>query len=308
MDDSAHGDFLDSSPKPEECVMQDPPYPSDTRAKGWRLEIDHERIDQSDTWALAKPEVRPWLLMLWLVAWKQTPCGSLPAEDDLIAARIGMSAIAFSKHRAVLMRGWWLAEDGRLYHNVLVQRVQEMLAKRMKDAERAAKSRSIKSQSQANHAGVTRDADVTHAFPTREFDTKHQAPEPEPGNSKTEARKKIPKKENSKPDALALLALRSVPEPLALDWISLRKEKRLPITETAVAGIEREALKAGMPFPEAIRICCEKGWAGFEAIWLLNGNKIGKSRAPPTLAERNKAAFEEAEKMIFGEGGANAAG
>ncbi len=177
MDDSAHGDFLDSSPKPEECVMQDPPYPSDTRAKGWRLEIDHERIDQSDTWALAKPEVRPWLLMLWLVAWKQTPCGSLPAEDDLIAARIGMSAIAFSKHRAVLMRGWWLAEDGRLYHNVLVQRVQEMLAKRMKDAERAAKSRSIKSQSQANHAGVTRDADVTHAFPTREFDTKHQAPD-----------------------------------------------------------------------------------------------------------------------------------
>ena len=284
------------------------PYPADTKSKGWRFEIDHERIRQSDTWALAKPETRPWLLMLWMVAWEQVPCGSLPADDELIAAKIGMSGKIFEKHKRVIMRGWWEADDGRLYHNVIVQRVEEMLVKRGKDAVRAAKSRANRSESHGSHSNVTRDTQVSNTQPTREFDTKHQAPEPEPGNSKTEARKKIPKKENSKPDALALLALRSVPEPLALDWISLRKEKRLPITETAVAGIEREALKAGMPFPEAIRICCEKGWAGFEAIWLLNGNKIGKSRAPPTLAERNKAAFEEAEKMIFGEGGANAAG
>ncbi len=157
--------------------MREPPFPADTRAKGWRLEIDHERIDQSDTWALAKPEVRPWLLMLWLVAWKQTPCGSLPAEGELVAARIGMSPGMFAKHRGVLMRGWWAASDGRLYHNVLVQRVQEMLAKRMKDAERAAKSRANKAQSQSGHAHVTRDTDASSAQPTREFDTKHLEPE-----------------------------------------------------------------------------------------------------------------------------------
>lgn len=157
--------------------MQEPPFPPDTRAKGWRLEIDHERIDQSDTWALAKPEVRPWLLMLWLVAWKQTPCGSLPAEDELVVARIGMSPSVFARYRGVLMRGWWAASDGRLYHNVLVQRVQEMLAKRMKDAERAAKSRANKAASQGSSAGVTRDATVSHEAPTREFDTKHQEPE-----------------------------------------------------------------------------------------------------------------------------------
>lgn len=34
------------------------PYPCDTRAKGWRFELDHERIRQSDTWALAPPEIR----------------------------------------------------------------------------------------------------------------------------------------------------------------------------------------------------------------------------------------------------------
>jgi hypothetical protein len=88
-----------------------------------------------------------------------------------------MSRASFIKHRAVLMRGWWLAEDGRLYHNVLVQRVQEMLAKRAKDAERAAKSRAAKAKSPTNHASVTRDTPVNHAPPTCEFDTKHQAPD-----------------------------------------------------------------------------------------------------------------------------------
>ena len=114
------------------------PYPADVRAKGWRFELDHERIEQSDTWALAPSELRPWLLMLWMTAWKQTPCGSLPDEDALIAARIGMPAKTFHKHSAVLRRGWWLAEDGRLYHDTIVERVTEMT--KVKDKERARKA------------------------------------------------------------------------------------------------------------------------------------------------------------------------
>lgn len=114
------------------------PYPADTRAKGWRLEIDHERIRQSDTWALAAPEVRPWLLMMWMVAWEQTPCGALPNDDALIVARLGMPQKLFTKHRAILMRCWWLADDGRLYHEVLTQRVNEMLDSRRKNAKRVA--------------------------------------------------------------------------------------------------------------------------------------------------------------------------
>lgn len=118
--------------------MASAPYPAETRAKGWRLEIDHERVRQSDTWALAAPEVRPWLLMMWMVAWEQTPCGALPNDDALIVARLGMPQKLFAKHRAILMRCWWLADDGRLYHDVLVQRVTEMLDSRKKNAKRVA--------------------------------------------------------------------------------------------------------------------------------------------------------------------------
>ncbi|MBH9645067.1 DUF1376 domain-containing protein [Burkholderia vietnamiensis] len=114
------------------------PYPSDTRAKGWRFELDYERIRQSDTWALAAPEIRPWLLMLWMTAWEQTPCGSLPDDDELIAARIGMSLEQFQSVKKRLMRGWWLADDGRLYHNTMVERVLEMIDRR--DGERIRKA------------------------------------------------------------------------------------------------------------------------------------------------------------------------
>ncbi|WP_342704251.1 hypothetical protein OHZ10_08050 [Burkholderia arboris] len=120
------------------------PYPPDTRAKGWRFELDLERIERSDTWALTPADLRPWLLMLWSTAWQQEPCGSLPANDELIAARIGMKTTVFVKNRDKLMRGWWLADDGRLYHNTIVTRVLEMLAAREKERARKAGQRERK--------------------------------------------------------------------------------------------------------------------------------------------------------------------
>lgn len=122
------------------------PYPADTRAKGWRFELDYERIEQSATWGLTtlKPDARPWLLMTWYTAWKQTPCGSMPADPEVFAGLIGASDATFAKHRKVLLRGWWLADDGLLYHDTLVQRVLEMLKQRRGDASRQAANRAKK--------------------------------------------------------------------------------------------------------------------------------------------------------------------
>jgi hypothetical protein len=125
-------------------VIRPVPYPADTRAKGWRFELDHERIEQSDTWALAPSDVKPWLLMLWVTAWRQEPCGSLPNEDELIAVRIGMPMKTFAKVRSKLMRGWWEAEDGRLYHDTVTKRVLEMLAAREAERRRKAEYRQRK--------------------------------------------------------------------------------------------------------------------------------------------------------------------
>lgn len=117
------------------------PYPADTRAKGWRFELDLERVRQSDTWAKAGAPLRPWLLMLWAVAWEQTPCGSLPDDDEAIAGKLDMPLKQFSAAREKLLRGWYRAEDGRLYHSTLTERVLEMLEYRRKEAARRAGSR-----------------------------------------------------------------------------------------------------------------------------------------------------------------------
>ena len=134
------------------------PFPSDTRAKGWRFEIDIERIRQSDTWALATPEVRPWLLLLWVTAWEQVPCGSLPNDDALIAARIGMTPKAFAKAKPVLMRGWAEADDGRLYHSTITARVLAMLETKRKESERKAAYRArMDAERTRESANVPRD-------------------------------------------------------------------------------------------------------------------------------------------------------
>lgn len=119
------------------------PYPADTRAKGWRLELDYERIEQSDTWDMAGEVSMACgaLLMMWYVAWKQVPCGSFPNDEDVIRAKCRVPVSRWDELRPILMRGWWLADDGRLYHDTVVERVREMLSYRQKEADRRNRNR-----------------------------------------------------------------------------------------------------------------------------------------------------------------------
>lgn len=114
--------------------MTDPrpaPYPADTRAKGWRFGLDVDRIRLLDGWALAGNGVAcGYILMMFLEAWRQFPCGSLPNDDLQIGSLIGVKPREFARHRHSLMRDWYLASDGRLYHPVIADQVLEMIASR----------------------------------------------------------------------------------------------------------------------------------------------------------------------------------
>lgn len=127
----------------EGAQVSEAPYPATIRAKGWRFELDYERIEESDTWPLAAeiPMAQPALLMLWLQAWRQTPCGSLPDDDEAIRAKCRVPAPMWAAMRHVVMRGWWKADDGRLYHPQITKLVLEMMANRRSSADRQAKRR-----------------------------------------------------------------------------------------------------------------------------------------------------------------------
>ena len=52
------------------------------------------------------------------------------------------------------------------------------------------------------------------------------------------------------------------------DFLSIRKAKKAPMTETALKGIEREAKKAGWSLEKAISECVTRGWQSFKAEWV----------------------------------------
>lgn len=137
--------------------LPDPPYPIDTVTKGWRFELDLQRVWKSDTWVLCPPEMRPWLYHIWAVAFEQHPAGSLPNNRDLIAAHIGIDRRTLEGHADVLLRGFTLHSDGRLYHSVVVERVLNLLGYRDSERERKAKYRNSKKNKETCPAGQTRD-------------------------------------------------------------------------------------------------------------------------------------------------------
>ena len=52
------------------------------------------------------------------------------------------------------------------------------------------------------------------------------------------------------------------------DFTALRRQQRAPPTPTALAGIAREATKAGWTMERALSECCTRGWRGFKAEWV----------------------------------------
>ena len=72
----------------------------------------------------------------------------------------------------------------------------------------------------------------------------------------------------------------AIPSDLLNDWIAVRKAKKAgPLTNTAIAGLRREADKAGISVDAAVTACCEFGWQGFNAQWYAE-RTAGKAAAP----------------------------
>lgn len=140
-----------------------PPYPPDTESRGWYFPLKTRQIKQSSAWIRAGrvPGLRNLLLRLWMESWDQIPIGSLPDDDETIAAMIEYPAGMFVEHRALIMHGWWKASDGRYYHRVITELVRARLgwreAERLRKEEyRHAKDAEIK-ELRERPGGVPRD-------------------------------------------------------------------------------------------------------------------------------------------------------
>lgn len=59
-----------------------------------------------------------------------------------------------------------------------------------------------------------------------------------------------------------------IDESIARDFLITRKAKKAKLTETAFAGIVREAEKANLTIQQALQICVERNWQSFKAEWV----------------------------------------
>lgn len=83
-----------------------------------------------------------------------------------------------------------------------------------------------------------------------------------------------------------------VAEQVWVDWLTLRKAKRAPVTQTVIDGAIGEAAKADMPLEDFLRLWCRRGTQGLEASW-LKPNERGKTGETDFQRSRreNVAAF-----------------
>ncbi|MBN3822330.1 hypothetical protein G3O00_01690 [Burkholderia sp. Ac-20384] len=87
------------------------------------------------------------------------------------------------------------------------------------------------------------------------------------GDKKVTRTRKRGASESSALNAKALSA-EGVDRQVAADWLTLRKAKRLPLTQTAWDTVKDEAAKLGMSPAQAVKYAVDEGWAGFKASWV----------------------------------------
>ncbi|HFC3265977.1 TPA: helix-turn-helix domain-containing protein, partial [Neisseria gonorrhoeae] len=82
---------------------------------------------------------------------------------------------------------------------------------------------------------------------------------------------------------LSLLAAYGITGQVAADFLTVRKAKRQPLTETAMRLIAADAEKCGMTALQAAEYAIASGWGSFRADWLQN-KTFGRSgnRGGPT--------------------------
>ena len=79
---------------------------------------------------------------------------------------------------------------------------------------------------------------------------------------------------------------------LWIDFLTMRKAKKLPMTQTALDVLTKQAEKIGWTLAQVIEECVNRGWGGFKAEWLTQKSNVadiaritvpGKQERDPAL-------------------------
>jgi hypothetical protein len=156
------------------------------------------------------------------------------------------------------------------------------------ERKRAQRERERDNANDGETTTVTPSHDMSHHVTPREEKSREE---------KKEAKSKTKAPAAPTFDPTAELSSLGVSPQTASDWLALRKAKRAAVTPTALRTIVSEAEKAGMSLDAALSVCCSRGWAGFEAEWVLRDQQARAGPPGGQVTQLTKAGQATARNM-----------
>ena len=104
-----------------------------------------------------------------------------------------------------------------------------------------------------------------------------------------------PKKTTQKSEAEMLLERFGITGQLAKDFIAHRKAKKGVINQTQLNRLQKQADKAGISICEAVEICIERNWQGFNASWDWRDEKLRPNLPHLEQSHPNKPKFDDTQ-------------
>lgn len=140
---------------------------------------------------------------------------------------------------------------------------------------------------QQKHQCISRtgaSGDVTSAPPAPDQCTSRTGPVRQMHPNRKEPSRTVEATKKQRVSAPTLSKPEGVTDRTWADWLSLRKAKRAPVTETVLEGAEAEARKAGLTLEQFLRVWCIRGSQGLQADW-LKPNERGPDVKPSAAAD-----------------------
>jgi len=205
--------------------------------------------------------------LLLMDYWKN---GAPPDDDRVLTQITRMSPDAWSNAKSTL-QAYFKVIDRHWKHDRVERELSESVARKVTASTRAKAGAAARWGATSTNNATSN----TQAMPnTMLGDASSPSPSPSSLSLPLTTQKKAPSVQ--RPDGVL--------ESTWVDFIKQRKAKKATITETALKGIEREALKAGLSLDAAMQEMCARGWAGFKAEWLTPTPSTGFNRVNGDVA------------------------
>lgn len=181
----------------------------------------------------------------------------LPDDDKKLRQICKITTRSWAGVKATVLSKFYL-ENGRWKHKRVIDEIRKIYAKKTnKDSDKNQSGETL-NDIQKTFKGNTK---KNKALKENNFQNTNQ--EPITNNQKKDNPNGLSKKVSC-PDGVS--------ESVWSDFQTLRRSKKSPITETALAAIRREAEKLGWSIERALSECCSRGWQGFKAEWVAKDN------------------------------------